>query len=168
VPAKPYKVGIFSDLTTVNYWAYLGPQATVWNAYVLAPQRVSLYSLADRTFQFVPGIADGMPEPLKQEGEFWVSVVKMKKGVMWSDGNPVTAHDVAFTANTALELELPGNWASIFDRNYLDHVEAVDDYTVKFVYKQGYRARIRNHGHSCFLCEIVIRSQFHTTYEPEA
>jgi hypothetical protein len=31
----------------------------------------------------------------------------------------------------------------------------------------GYRARIRNHGHSCFLCEIVIRSQFHTTYEPE-
>jgi len=33
---------------------------------------------------------------------------------------------------------------------------------------QGYRARIRNHGHSCFLCEIVIRSQFHTTYEPEA
>jgi hypothetical protein len=35
-------------------------------------------------------------------------------------------------------------------------------------YKDGYRARIRNHGHSCFLCEIVIRSQFHTTYEPEA
>jgi Periplasmic component of the Tol biopolymer transport system len=34
--------------------------------------------------------------------------------------------------------------------------------------KEGYRARIRNHGHSCFLCEIVIRSQFHTTYEPEA
>jgi Phenylalanyl-tRNA synthetase beta subunit len=35
-------------------------------------------------------------------------------------------------------------------------------------YSIGYRARIRNHGHSCFLCEIVIRSQFHTTYEPEA
>jgi FAD/FMN-containing dehydrogenases len=34
--------------------------------------------------------------------------------------------------------------------------------------RYGYRARIRNHGHSCFLCEIVIRSQFHTTYEPEA
>jgi hypothetical protein len=33
---------------------------------------------------------------------------------------------------------------------------------------EGYRARIRNHGHSCFLCEIVIRSQFHTTYEPGA
>jgi Hydroxypyruvate isomerase len=37
-----------------------------------------------------------------------------------------------------------------------------------FAHFHGYRARIRNHGHSCFLCEIVIRSQFHTTYEPEA
>jgi carbohydrate ABC transporter membrane protein 1, CUT1 family (TC 3.A.1.1.-) len=37
-----------------------------------------------------------------------------------------------------------------------------------YLYRHGYRARIRNHGHSCFLCEIVIRSQFHTTYEPEA
>jgi DNA-directed RNA polymerase, sigma subunit (sigma70/sigma32) len=36
------------------------------------------------------------------------------------------------------------------------------------ILQAGYRARIRNHGHSCFLCEIVIRSQFHTTYEPEA
>lgn len=132
--AKPYRIGIFSDLTTVNYWAYLGPQATVWNAYVLSPQRLSLYGLADRTFQLVPLVADGMPTPLTQEGGMWVSTVKMRQGIKWSDGNPLTARDVAFTANTALELELPGNWASIFDPNFLDHVEAVDDYTVKFVY----------------------------------
>lgn len=132
--ARPYRVGIFSDLTTVNYWAYLGPQATVWNAYVLGPQRLGLYGLADRTFQLVPSVADGMPTPLTQEGNMWVSTVKMRQGIKWSDGNPVTARDVAFTANTALELELPGNWASIFDPNFLDHVEAVDDYTVKFVY----------------------------------
>jgi hypothetical protein len=42
------------------------------------------------------------------------------------------------------------------------------DYSLIFGDQRGYRARIRNHGHSCFLCEIVIRSQFHTTYEPEA
>lgn len=146
VPAKPYKVGIFSDLTTTNYWNYLGPAATVWNAYVLNPQRVSLYGLADRTFQIVPGVADGMPEPLKQEGEFWVSVVKMKKGIMWSDGKPLTAHDVAFTVNTALELKLPGNWATIYDPNFLDHVEAVDDYTVKFVYKQKPGLAVHEYG----------------------
>ncbi|WP_162786064.1 hypothetical protein [Propionibacterium freudenreichii] len=44
----------------------------------------------------------------------------------------------------------------------------VDKQNSKGGWIPGYRARIRNHGHSCFLCEIVIRSQFHTTYEPEA
>ncbi|MCS7286219.1 MAG: ABC transporter substrate-binding protein [Anaerolineae bacterium] len=146
VPAKPYKVGIFSDLTTINYWNYLGPAATVWNAYVLAPQRVSLYALADRTFQIVPAVADGMPEPLKQEGEFWVSTVKMKKGIMWSDGKPLTAHDVAFTVNSALELKLPGNWATIYDPNFLDRVEVVDDYTVKFVYKKKPGLAVHEYG----------------------
>ncbi len=146
VPVKPYKVGIFSDLTTINYWNYLGPAATVWNAYVLNPQRVSLYGLADRTFQIVPGVADGMPEPLKQEGDFWVSIVKMKKGIMWSDGKPLTAHDVAFTVNTALELKLPGNWATIYDPNFLERVEAVDDYTVKFIYKQKPGLAVHEYG----------------------
>jgi DnaJ-class molecular chaperone with C-terminal Zn finger domain len=42
------------------------------------------------------------------------------------------------------------------------------EYEITITRQVGYRARIRNHGHSCFLCEIVIRSQFHTTYEPEA
>jgi hypothetical protein len=48
------------------------------------------------------------------------------------------------------------------------NVDAVLFWVVWDAEKAGYRARIRNHGHSCFLCEIVIRSQFHTTYEPEA
>jgi hypothetical protein len=48
------------------------------------------------------------------------------------------------------------------------HPIAGSDNMNPYVPPKGYRARIRNHGHSCFLCEIVIRSQFHTTYEPEA
>lgn len=132
---KSYRMGIFSDLSTVNYWAYNGPNATVWNGYVLAPERLGLYTLADKTFQLVPQVADGMPErPLAKEGDFFVSTVKMKQGIMWNDGTPLTATDVAFTANAALQLKLPGNWATLFDPNYLDHVEAVDDTTVKFYY----------------------------------
>jgi Coenzyme F420-reducing hydrogenase, alpha subunit len=48
------------------------------------------------------------------------------------------------------------------------HREDIEKFAVFQTGYLGYRARIRNHGHSCFLCEIVIRSQFHTTYEPEA
>jgi hypothetical protein len=47
-------------------------------------------------------------------------------------------------------------------------VLGLNDALIELTGALGYRARIRNHGHSCFLCEIVIRSQFHTTYEPEA
>jgi hypothetical protein len=46
--------------------------------------------------------------------------------------------------------------------------QALFEHDAFWITRDGYRARIRNHGHSCFLCEIVIRSQFHTTYEPEA
>ena len=135
--AKPYRVGIFEDLTTTNYWAYIGPSATVWNQYVLAPQRVALFTLADKTFQLVPSVALALPErPLAKEGDFWVAEVPMRQSITWSDGTPLTAKDVAFTANTAVELALPGNWASTYDVNYIDHVEAADDYTVKYYFKQ--------------------------------
>ncbi len=30
-----YQLGISADLTTTNYWAYLGPDGTIWNQYVL-------------------------------------------------------------------------------------------------------------------------------------
>ena len=29
-----YVLGIFEDLTTSNYWSYLGPDGTIWNSYV--------------------------------------------------------------------------------------------------------------------------------------
>ena len=36
VAAQVYKIGIAEDLTTTKYWAYVGPDRTVWNQYVLA------------------------------------------------------------------------------------------------------------------------------------
>lgn len=135
VSDEPYRVGIFSDLSTVNYWSYLGPNSSVWNAYVLQPQRLTLYALSDKIFDLVPQLASEMPtRPLDQEGEFYVAEIPLRNDIVWSDGTPVTARDFAFTANTVLELGLPGNWSTTFDSRYLDRVEAVDDYTVKLYY----------------------------------
>jgi ABC-type transport system substrate-binding protein len=131
---EPYRVGIFSDITTLNFWGANGPDNTVWNSYVLPP-RLSLYGLSDVRFQIIPSLAVDMPAPLTQEGDFWVVEIPIRQDVMWSDGQPVTAEDVAFTANTALKFGLlAGNWSSWYDAAFLDHVEAVDDYTVKIVY----------------------------------
>ncbi len=133
---RPYRMAIFSDLTTTNFWSYYGPDATVWNGYVLGNLVPSLYTYSDQRFDWIPALADGFPTDLKQEGDMWVTTVKMKKGAKWSDGKPITADDVAFTVNTSLKLQLTDNWESAYDPEYLDHAEAVDQYTVKFYFKK--------------------------------
>ncbi len=134
VAGKIYRVGVFEDVTTLNYWAANGPDNTVWNSYMLPP-RLAMYGLSDKFFTFVPGLALDLPQPLVQEGDFWVVEIPIRKDVKWSDGEPLTAADVAFTANTVLGIGLiSGNWSSWYDSNFLDRVEAVDDYTVKYFY----------------------------------
>jgi peptide/nickel transport system substrate-binding protein len=129
-----YRVGVFEDLTSTNFWSANGPDNTVWNAYML-PQRLTMYNLSDQRFDFVPLVAKEMPAPLTQEGDFWVVEVPIRDDITWSDGELFTAEDVAFTANAALKLGLiSGNWSQWYDKNYLDHIEAVDDYTVKYYY----------------------------------
>lgn len=134
VAGKVYRVGVFEDVTTMNYWAANGPDNTVWNSYMLPP-RLSMYGLSDKFFTFVPILALDLPSPLVQEGDFWVVEIPMRTDVRWSDGQPVTAEDVAFTANTVLEIGLiSGNWSSWYDGNFLERVEASDTYTVKYIY----------------------------------
>jgi ABC-type transport system substrate-binding protein len=131
---KTYKVGVFEDVTTTNYWASNGPDNTVWNSYMLPP-RLAMYGLSDKYFYFAPSAAAEMPGPLTQEGDFWVVSIPMRQDIQWSNGTPFTAADVAFTANAVLQLGLiSGNWQSWYDANFLERVEAADTYTVKYVY----------------------------------
>ena len=57
---------------------------------------------------------------------------KLKEGVLWSDGTPLTAEDVVFTAEYCMNEEMGCNAAS----GYLDiaSVEALDDLTVKVTF----------------------------------
>jgi ABC-type transport system substrate-binding protein len=130
-----YNVGVFEDVTTLNFWAANGPDNTVWNSYML-PQRLTMFGQSDLTFTFVPAVAAvNEPPELTQDGEFWVTEIPLRQDVTWSDGEPFTAEDVAFTANTTLAFGLiSGNWSEWYDGNFLERVEAVDDYTVRYVY----------------------------------
>jgi ABC-type transport system substrate-binding protein len=129
-----YRVGVFADLTTLNYFAANGPDNTIWNAYMLPP-RLTMYALADQRFDFVPLVAKDLPTPLEQEGDFWVVEIEIWDNITWSDGESFTAEDVAWTANAVIGLGLiSGNWSQWYDANYLDHVEATGDYTVKYFY----------------------------------
>lgn len=132
---KIYSVGVFADVTSLNFFQANGPDNTIWNAYMLPPP-LQMYTLSDVYFTWIPmaaAVAD--PDPLQQEGDFWVVEIPLRQDITWSDGEPFTAADVAFTANTSLKFGLfAGNWGQWYDGNFLDHVEAVDDYTVKYYY----------------------------------
>lgn len=131
---RVFRVGVFEDITALNFWVANGPDNTIWNAYLLPP-RLTMYTLSDVRFDFYPVLALELPGPLQQEGDKWVGLIPIRRNVKWSDGQPFTAKDVAFTANTVLRFGLiSGNWQLWYDGNFLERVEAVDDYTVKYIF----------------------------------
>ncbi len=140
VSENVYKLGISADLTTTNYWSYLGKDGTIWNLYVLGGTKPTLYSYSAQRFDWVPSLAADFPTALQEEtvgGQaFWTTEVPLKQGVKWSDGSEVTAEDFAFTAHVAAELQLSGNWPSIVDPDFFDHAEALDPYRLKIYFKQ--------------------------------
>ena len=135
-----YQLGIFEDLTTTNYWAYLGPDTTIWNSYVLGGGKPALYGLSVQRFDWIPSAAADFPTDLVEEtaGDttLWVTEVDLKQGIMWSDGNDVTADDWVFTAHAVRDLQLTGNWSSIVDNDFFDHAEAVGPHKLKIYFKK--------------------------------
>ena len=135
-----YQLGIFEDLTTTNYWSYLGPDTTIWNSYVLGGGKPALYGLSVQRFDWIPSAAADFPTELAEEtvGDttLWVTEVDLKQGIMWSDGNEVTADDWVFTAHTVRDLQLTGNWSSIVDNDFFDHAEAVGPHKLKIYFKK--------------------------------
>lgn len=136
---KIYKMAVTVEITTSNYIAYLAKQQTVGNSWVLEGKHPSLYSFADVTFKPIPTTAVDWVFPLTKEGDLWTSVVKIREGILWSDGEELDAEDVAFSYNGLPGLpiaDLGGSWAHFANPDVLDHVEVIDRYTVKFYLKR--------------------------------
>lgn len=78
-------------------------------------------------------VAEGMPESNK---DFTEHIVKIRKGIKWSDGEDLNAEDVAFTFN--MIMSNPGISQCDYYNTIFESVEAVDDYTVKIVTKDSF------------------------------
>jgi peptide/nickel transport system substrate-binding protein len=146
-----YRTGIFQDTTTDNYWSYLDTNSTVWNQYLLAPTKATLFEIKAPGLEVGADIAavEEVPLPV-EEGGAWTITVPMKPDAVWSDGSPLTADDVVFTAEAVRDLGLGGNWLTSFPwaaeddpetadvdesaTTGLTAVEAVDANTVKFTF----------------------------------
>jgi peptide/nickel transport system substrate-binding protein len=134
-----YTLGIFEDVTTDNQWAFNDvAEGTVWNQYFLSPTTAGMYTIAYPGIEYVPDLADGELQPATQDGDSWVGTITLREGLLWSDGEPFTAEDVAFTWNTVKDVGMQGGWLDYTDwapdNGPITAVEAVDDVTVQVTF----------------------------------
>jgi peptide/nickel transport system substrate-binding protein len=87
-----------------------------------------------RLAEKVPSVDDGSIV-LLPDGRMRV-VYSLRHDVTWQDGAPFTAHDVAFSHTFLVDQGLPVTLRDTVQ--YVDAVEAVDDYTAAFLFRRPY------------------------------
>lgn len=93
----------------------------------------SLLKRDEKTMELVPVLAEGW----KISEDHLTYTFFLRKDVRWHDGHPFTSRDVIFSYERIMD---PAVDAAHL-RNYyqdIERVEALDDYTVRFVYKNPY------------------------------
>lgn len=125
------RVGIAQGLTTANWWAAMGPESTPENRAVLAGTKPSLFALSYPGFALIPQLAaTTTPASVTQRDSVWVVEQAMRGDVTWSDGEPVSAHDLVLYFDVVREFDLGPGHAEHFPERVSD-VSAVDDVTVR-------------------------------------
>jgi ABC-type transport system substrate-binding protein len=133
-----YRVAMVEDISTTNYWAYLGRDQSAPNGYVLNSTVHSLFALSDQSYDFIPRLAAGFGLDPDASEQWWIINIPLRQGIQWSDGTSFTAADVAFTLQTCADpaLGLEGGWPTRCPAA-LDRVEASGDYTVTYYFTQS-------------------------------
>ena len=106
-----FKVGTGEDVDGVN--PFRDYSSITWEAFRLNYNFLTWY---DVDYKPVPDLAESWTH--SADGKVWT--FKIRSGVKWHDGQPLTAADIAFTYNYIIKYQL---WAYI---QYLEHVTRVE------------------------------------------
>lgn len=139
-----YRVGVLSGVSTDNFWAFYGREPSVWNSYVLGPTKPALYTAHAALGSLQPELAIADVEA-QDDDSGWSVVVDLNQDLAWSDGVPVTAHDLVFTFETVRALELGGSWADSFPKP-VQSIDAEGDYQVRIGFSKRPQLSVWPHG----------------------
>jgi peptide/nickel transport system substrate-binding protein len=115
------RVGWNQDADTMNPFAYYTLQA--FRVFSLNYDYLVRYRASD--LQPIPGLATSWSH--SADGKTWT--FKLRKGVKWQDGEPLTSRDVVFTFNYVIKNNLSN--FSLYTTG-ITRVVALGDYAVKF------------------------------------
>lgn len=122
---NPYtRKGRAAGLSSMMYESLLG-QVLAGAGSLPADDYDELYGLLAHTVEY-------------PEDKSWV-IFHMRPEARFSDGTPVTAHDVAFSHNLLLDEGLKSYAEAV--RKRIPKVEVIDDHTVKFYFTEGISRR---------------------------
>ncbi|GAA3749202.1 peptide/nickel transport system substrate-binding protein [Spinactinospora alkalitolerans] len=125
--------------TTGTQW---GPPAN-WNPIMNWTYATGTVGYAYETLFLYDPYADEYTPWLAESGD-WTGEdtyeLKLREGVEWTDGEPLTADDVVFTVELGQMDSVP--YSSLWD--WLDGAEAVDDHTVRFTFSDPRRQEWAN------------------------
>ncbi len=146
-PLSEVRLALIGDVPENNVWALFSGQDYSYNAYaVRSGYWPRLYTLSIPERQFVPLAAEGMPEPIQPAGELFTATISLRPDLLWSDGRPFTAEDVAFSVNTALAFRLGFDWRDAYNPDFLERAEAVDARHVVFYFKRPPNLTVWQYG----------------------
>ena len=92
-----FTVGLLEDIDSAN--PFTGVVASAYEIYQMEYPTLLSYSAKD--FSIVPGLA----ESWKESADHTTWTYKLRAGLKWSDGQPLTARDAAYTFNRILNGE---------------------------------------------------------------
>ncbi len=120
-----FTLGDDNDLDSMN--PAVGLEAPAYFMYALNYDLLVHFSLED--FSPSPGLAESWE--VSDDGLTWT--FNIREGMKWSDGEDITAEDVAFTYQRALDDPI-GVWKSYLVQ--IDEINVVDDYTIEIDTKE--------------------------------
>lgn len=129
--AEALRLALVGTPTEVNAWALFDEAGASYANYALRDgdyPRLARLSIPAREVE--PYVAESIP-PVIAEGNAMVATASLRPALLWSDGSPLTAHDIVFTVEIAQAFQLQLDWNAAYPP-VLERVEAVDEQTVKF------------------------------------